>query len=60
MTDDKRETKELKEDVETLENMFSALVDILEKKTLISDKELDDQVKKRLKEGKKFKKFEDL
>lgn len=42
MTDNKRETKELKEDVETLENMFVALIDILEKKKIVFDKELDE------------------
>jgi metal-responsive CopG/Arc/MetJ family transcriptional regulator len=58
MTDKK--IKEIKEDVETLENMFSALVDILEKKKVISDRELDEQIKKKIVEEKKLKKFEDL
>ena len=58
MTD--REIKEVKEDIETLENMFSALVDILEKKRIISDKEFDEQIKKRIEKDKKLKKFEDL
>lgn len=55
-----KEIKEIKEDIETLENMFSALIDILEKKKLISDKELDEQIKKKLKQEKGLKKFEDL
>ncbi|MBS7252088.1 MAG: hypothetical protein KIH08_16065 [Candidatus Freyarchaeota archaeon] len=58
MTDKK--IKEIKEDVETLENMFSALVDVLEKKKIISDKELDEQIKKRIEKDKKLKKFEDI
>jgi hypothetical protein len=55
-----KEIKEVKEDVETLENMFSALVDILEKKKILSDKELDEQIKRRILKDKKLKKFEDL
>lgn len=55
-----KEIKEIKEDVETLENMFSALVDILEKRKIISDKELDEQMKKNMAEEKKLKKFEEL
>ncbi len=55
-----KEIKELREYIETLENMFSALVDVLEKKKIVSDKELDEQIKKRIKENKRLKKFEDL
>ncbi|MBI2664449.1 hypothetical protein HYX10_03855 [Candidatus Woesearchaeota archaeon] len=55
-----KEIKELKEDIETLENMFSALVDILEKKKIISDKELDDQIKKKINETQRLRKFEGL
>jgi hypothetical protein len=40
--------------------MFSALVDILEKKKILSDKELDEQIKRRILKDKKLKKFEDL
>ncbi len=43
-----KEVKELKEDAEILETMFSSVVDVLEKKKIISDKELDEQIKKRL------------
>lgn len=55
-----KEVKEIKEDIEALENMFSALVDILEKKKVISDKELDEQIKKRIQKDKRLKKFEEL
>ncbi|MCX8190221.1 MAG: hypothetical protein N3F05_03275 [Candidatus Diapherotrites archaeon] len=55
-----KEIKEVKEDIETLENMFSALVHILEKKKILSDKELDEQIKRRIDKDKKLKKFEDL
>ncbi len=55
-----KQIKEIKEDIETLENMFSALVDILEKKKVISDKELNEQIKTRVKKENKLKKFEDL
>jgi len=55
-----KDIKEIKEDVETLENMFSALVDILEKKKVISDKELNEQIKRKLKQESKLKNFEDL
>jgi len=58
MTDE--QIKAIKEDIETLENMFSALVDILEKKKILSDKELDEQIKRRIDKDKKLKKFEDL
>ncbi|MEM7819200.1 MAG: hypothetical protein QXD48_00005 [Candidatus Aenigmatarchaeota archaeon] len=40
--------------------MFSALVDVLEKKNVISDKELNEQIKKRLQKENKLKKFEDI
>jgi len=38
--------KEIKnEDIETLKNMFSALVDLLEKKKIIFDREFDEHIK---------------
>jgi hypothetical protein len=40
--------------------MFSALVNILEKKKIVSDKELDEEIKKKLAESKKLKKLEEL
>jgi len=39
--------------------VFSALVNILEKKKIVSDKELDEEIKKKLAESKKLK-FEEL
>jgi len=55
-----KEIKKLKEDIETLENMFSALVDILEKKKIISDKELDNRIKKKLEQEKNLREFENI
>ena len=50
----------LKEDVEILEEMVNSLVDLLEEKGIITDKEWNERVKRKLSEKKELTKFEDL
>lgn len=51
-----KENKELKEDIELLDAMFSALVELLEEKGVLKYEEWERKIKEKIKESEKLKK----
>ncbi len=49
-----KEVKELKEEIELLDDMLSALVELLEEKGVLKYEEWEKKIKERLKEGEKL------
>jgi len=52
-----KEVKELKEEIELLDDMLSALVELLEEKGILKYEEWEKKIKEKIKESEKLKKI---
>ena len=52
-----KEVKELKEEIELLDDMLSALVELLEEKEVLKYEEWERKIKEKIKEGEKLKRI---
>jgi hypothetical protein len=52
-----KEVKELKEKIELLDDMLSALVELLEEKGVLKYEEWEKKIKEKIKEGEKLKRI---
>jgi len=52
-----KEIKELKEEIELLDDMLSALVELLEEKGVLKYEEWESRIKEKIKESEKLKKI---